>query len=424
MGSAPAAPWTLFVQAEVTEEEFKVSETFAASGKKSLHVKAKHAANTNNKSVEVRYNAPASRIPLKPGQVWTVRQILKIIAASSGGFQLTFAWYKEDNATLITTESAAAVFLGETGEKTLVATSKAAPAEAAFLGFSFTATSNVSGASYDFYLDCVISAEGTTVPTYFDGDSEFCEWEGTPGNSVSLAGAIRTQEIKKGAVTGSKIANETITDPQMAGESIKPRAIQGLAVTAAKIAGEAVETAKIKLGAITTALIANLAVTTEKLAQLSVTGEKIADKAVVAAKIAVNTIETGNIALEAITENRLSKAVQEKLNPSAWSALTLAAKVEEEAVDQVPGVRSEGGGTVARLRGVLHIKAAEKLAAGGLLFTAPAGFRPPKQIFFVIGWGVAKSTLVSMNTSGEAKVQNEISAGELLPLDGVTYNLT
>lgn len=320
VGAAPAA-WALSSSAEVTEEEFKVSETWSASGKKSLHVKAKHPAGVVLKHLDIR--SSASLIPVTPDTLCSASAVLKIISAATGqGFLYSFIWLKADKVTVISEATSSAQFIGETGEKTLLATSTAAPAEAAFCVVALLAYSNVANASFEFYVDSIIAARGTTVPPYFDGDNEFAEWEGTPGESVSLAGVIRTNEIKK----------------------------------------------------------------------------------------------------EAVNEKKLIKALQEKLNPTAWENLTLGAKVEAGG-GQVPAARAEDGKTMVRLRGRPKIKAGEELKIGETLATIPAGLRPIGTIQMPVQLGAAIGYL-TITEAGVITASAAVTAGLSVGLDAITYNLT
>lgn len=191
VGSAPAI-WLEFLQAEVTGEAFAVSETWASSGKKSLHVKAKHAANTTEKFVEVKQNAVAQRIPVKAGDVWSIQVKLNIIsAATAGGFRIFTYYYKKGSESLVASgTSPNGALVGLTGEQTLNFTNFTIPAEAELMGIAIVAYSNVSGATYEFYMDKIIASPGPEVKGYFDGDSEFCAWGGVAGQSISIAGEV------------------------------------------------------------------------------------------------------------------------------------------------------------------------------------------------------------------------------------------
>jgi hypothetical protein len=184
VGGAPAA-WEQSLES-YTNEAFLVSEAWSASGKKSLHVKGKHAASTAEGNLEARITK-ASRIPVKPETIWSVRARLEIIQLATNGFGITFYWYKADNTTLVSAEImfGGRVFNSETGEKVILGQSLAAPAEAAFLNIGIRCTSHVSEVLSEYYIDEVIAQEGASISTYHDGDSPEWYWTGTPGASIS-----------------------------------------------------------------------------------------------------------------------------------------------------------------------------------------------------------------------------------------------
>lgn len=183
VGSAPPL-WGENSGGNYTVEAFAVSEGWAATGKKSQHVKVKHTSGSLN-TFGVKATQPAT-CPVKVGKQYTVQAALNILSAAAFGFQVTFSWYKADNATQISSEASSASFAAGTGLQTLTKTSAAAPAEAAFLRVEIRAGSEVNGATIEFYLDNVACVEGTVAPTtWFNGDTNGYFWTGTPGASVS-----------------------------------------------------------------------------------------------------------------------------------------------------------------------------------------------------------------------------------------------
>lgn len=107
--------------------------------------------------------------------------------------------------------------------------------------------------------------------------------------------------------------------------------------------------------------------------------------------------------------------------PGAWEALTLGAKVENGAT-QTPRVRKELGSS--RLRGTVKIKAGEKLLAGETLFTIPAGLRPLGAIRAPAPNSTSFNKELLIATSGVATLPTELTAGEEISLDSITFNRT
>jgi hypothetical protein len=112
----------------------------------------------------------------------------------------------------------------------------------------------------------------------------------------------------------------------------------------------------------------------------------------------------------------------------AWEAPVLAATVEEPAgsLFEPPGVRVEGGGASARLRGSIKVKAASAVLAGGLLLTIPAACRPKKQIGLTFGSTAQSEVLRALlKPNGELTIEaGELKEGVSIRLDDNTWNLT
>jgi hypothetical protein len=136
---------------------------------------------------------------------------------------------------------------------------------------------------------------------------------------------------------------------------------------------------------------------------------------------------------ESITEAMLAKAVQEKLNASAWKTFTLGTKVEAGGL-QSPRYRIEAGGSVVRLRGSLIVKSAQTIKASETLFTLPEGARPPGRVITLAAaegnLGITAIWLEVSSVTGVAILAayltgTETGAGKAAAiLDGVTFNLT
>jgi hypothetical protein len=181
-------------------------------------------------------------------------------------------------------------------------------------------------------------------------------------NPVIKAEGVGSSKIEKLAVTGAKIAKETIageklipetiTATQLGGESVTTAKVKLLAITAGLLGAEAVETAKIKLLAITEGLLASEAVSAAKIKVATITETQLASALLGPAanvfglrKLGSGALEampgnqktsTAMIEAEAVTEEKLAKALQEtiKAAKSFSHTFAVAGKVE---VKEYPG---------------------------------------------------------------------------------------
>jgi Collagen triple helix repeat (20 copies) len=114
-----------------------------------------------------------------------------------------------------------------------------------------------------------------------------------------------------------------------------------------------------------------------------------------------------------------------------WTALTISSKLKQVSGYEGIAVRTEGGGTTARLRGVLSVTSEVK--TNDALFTLPEDYRPMSKIEFGVG--------VSEAPGGEGTFPNHVGAllistdgrvtdpetpvppGIYYLLDGLTWNL-
>lgn len=109
--------------------------------------------------------------------------------------------------------------------------------------------------------------------------------------------------------------------------------------------------------------------------------------------------------------------------PGPWELLSLGSSVEASIELQPPRVRVELESI--RLRGVVKIKAGQKLALGATLFTLPPNCHPSGEcqvVAFLSGVGGATQLIVKRN--GIVQVLKEVTEGISIYLDGVTFNLT
>jgi hypothetical protein len=113
-------------------------------------------------------------------------------------------------------------------------------------------------------------------------------------------------------------------------------------------------------------------------------------------------------------------AIEALVATSTWTALeAVSAKLEATAGFQTVRCRMESVGAVVRLRGVLTVKAGEKLVGGEAVATLPLAFRPAVAVEFTTAHGTLK-----IETSGVIKLSEEVLAAGTIFLDGVTWNLT
>lgn len=107
-----------------------------------------------------------------------------------------------------------------------------------------------------------------------------------------------------------------------------------------------------------------------------------------------------------------------------WVAIGLGTGVTGGS-SYVPGIRMEPSGDVARLCGQVGIGSA--IAAGGLLFTVPAGFRPSTlNAYMTLPSSINNNSAYpcTVHPNGNALATNAIAAGEQLTLEGETYSIS
>ncbi len=140
--------------------------------------------------------------------------------------------------------------------------------------------------------------------------------------------------------------------------------------------------------------------------------------------IGTEKVITGGIAAEAVTETKLAAAVVAKLNPGAWTELTLGVKTQAVASLQTPRCRTEQGATSVRLRGGLQAKAGEEIGAAGTLATLPEGFRPPGTVDVAAYMSPGTLILLEITTAGLLKPSVAVKSEVFVLLDSITFNLT
>lgn len=134
-------------------------------------------------------------------------------------------------------------------------------------------------------------------------------------------------------------------------------------------------------------------------------------------------LTASNLKAEAVTEAKLAAALVAKLNPTAWTSLTLGPKVEAFPGFQVPASRAEAGKTVGRLRGVVKIKAGEELKAGETLGTITEAHRPPASVILIAESNAAFSFL-TITSAGVISSSANVPATGGIGLDGLSFNIT
>jgi hypothetical protein len=230
--------------------------------------------------------------------------------------------------------------------------------------------------------------------------------EPVAGNTILVKNEVAAQndgiyEVVKAGKAGEKWELKRTTDANTAGE------LNGAVVYVFEGTANG-KSFWLQSGAVTTVG------TTAQVWEPHIGTESIRALAVTAAKIAKETI----------TEEKLAKAIQEKITPTAWEGLTLGTKVEAGTL-QTPGVRAEDGKTMARLRGSPKVKAAEEVKAGETIATIPAGFRPPSTVHLATmnpQTGVAGELIIA-STGVITAAGGYVAANEIL-LDGLSFNLT
>jgi hypothetical protein len=107
----------------------------------------------------------------------------------------------------------------------------------------------------------------------------------------------------------------------------------------------------------------------------------------------------------------------------SWEALVRGAKIEANATYQTPGSRKELGAASVRLRGVLAVKAGQKLEAGETLATLAVGQRPPAtEGFTVFASGAAQA--LTITAAGVMTLSANVEAAQNVFLGGISFNLT
>jgi hypothetical protein len=107
-----------------------------------------------------------------------------------------------------------------------------------------------------------------------------------------------------------------------------------------------------------------------------------------------------------------------------WEPLVLGEDWEAGAYN-VPAVRTENGGAIARLRGVIVVAAGHTATAGAEIATLGASARPPKDVFVpTLNLNLASLTYIPILTTGKMEIGTTMTEGQQLATDGVTWSLT
>ncbi len=110
----------------------------------------------------------------------------------------------------------------------------------------------------------------------------------------------------------------------------------------------------------------------------------------------------------------------------AWTAVTLGAKVKQVSGFEEAAVRTEDGGSSARLRGVLEVTS--EIKAGETVLTVPSAFWPKSKLDFGIGVSTASGanhvgSLIMSTTGVVIDPETPVPPGVYYLLDGITWNL-
>jgi Collagen triple helix repeat (20 copies) len=110
----------------------------------------------------------------------------------------------------------------------------------------------------------------------------------------------------------------------------------------------------------------------------------------------------------------------------AWATPTLGSKVKQVSGYEEVAVRTESGGSSARLRGVLVVMS--EIKAGEAVLTLPSAYRPKSTLDFGIGVSTASGSnhvgSLIMSTSGVVTdPETPVPPGVYYLLDGITWNL-
>jgi hypothetical protein len=113
----------------------------------------------------------------------------------------------------------------------------------------------------------------------------------------------------------------------------------------------------------------------------------------------------------------------------AWASMVLETSVTQQEGAQTCGARSEGGGTVVRLRGEIKLK--EALAAGTIIATLPEGLRPipSENTFISVNTYLAltktsKAAYLDVRSNGTIRLRSAGSTNEILSFESLTFNKT
>lgn len=109
-----------------------------------------------------------------------------------------------------------------------------------------------------------------------------------------------------------------------------------------------------------------------------------------------------------------------------WQRLTLGANVEYNTGAYEPAIRLIAGGAKTEFRGLLKIKAAKEVVAGGELFSIAGVFLPTKTVILNLAdISEAGVRWYAIETSGKVLLGGTATKAEhQLILDGLGYSLT
>lgn len=181
----------------------------AKFGSKSFQITAL-AANTN-----VSARNTNGKVPVTPGVAYSASAWFALGGGTAKSVRVYFDWYDVTNTRISVTPGASTPEGGIGAFVQAKAENFVAPANAVMVQIIAEAGANDSVIGDIHFIDGLILVQGTTVPSYFDGTFDGCDWSGTINNSTSRQYTDNALNDFTAAVHGPKsnlaCANNTLT---------------------------------------------------------------------------------------------------------------------------------------------------------------------------------------------------------------------